>query len=71
MFSKAQLVTIGKALVGMEKSVNRLAAKEEQPDSVATEYRKVAAELASLIKDVNVEITKLDQAADLAAKAKK
>lgn len=60
MFSKQQLIQIGKALVMQEKSVLRLAGKEEQPDSVAAEYRKVAADIGDLMKIVQLEIVKLD-----------
>lgn len=60
MFTKEELVGIGSALVIQEKSVNRLAAKEGQPQSVAVEYRKVAGEVANLIKKVNQEILKLE-----------
>lgn len=38
------------ALVAMEKSVQRLAAKEGQPDSVAAEYRKVGQQIAGLMR---------------------
>lgn len=39
----------------------RLAAKEEQPDSVAAEYRKVASEISDLLKKCQLEIVKLEQ----------
>lgn len=46
--------------MAMEKSVMRLAAKGEQPDTVAAEYRKVAVEVSDLVKKTQVEIVKLD-----------
>lgn len=61
MFTKNELVNIGKALVLQEKSVQRLAAKEGQPDSVAVEYRKVAVDIGDLLKKVTLEIVKLEQ----------
>lgn len=51
---------IAKALVAMEKSVLRLAAKDEQPDTVAAEYRKVAVELGNLLRKVSSEVAKQD-----------
>lgn len=51
---------MGKALVLQEKSLQRLAAKEGQPDSVAVEYRKCSVEVGDLIKKVTLEIVKLD-----------
>lgn len=60
MFTKAELKVIAGALVVQEKSVNRLAAKEGQPESVAQEYRKVAVEIAEVMKKVNLEQSKLD-----------
>lgn len=61
MFTKNELVNIGKALVLQEKSVQRLAAKEGQPDSVAVEYRKVAVEIGDLLKKVTIELSKMEQ----------
>lgn len=60
MFTKSDLVMILKALVLQEKSVLRLAGKDEQPESVAAEYRKVAAEIGDLMKKCNLEIAKLE-----------
>lgn len=60
MFNKYDLVMILKALVLQEKSVLRLAGKDEQPESVAAEYRKVASEIAELMKKCNLEIAKLE-----------
>lgn len=61
MFSKEELVQIANALVMQEKSVNRLAARDGQPPTVAVEYRSVAAVIAGLLKKVNMEIHKLEQ----------
>lgn len=61
MFTKSELVNICKALVLQEKSVQRLAAKEGQPDSVAVEYRKVGVEIGDLLKKCSVELSKLEQ----------
>lgn len=61
MFSKNELVVIGKALVMQEKSVLRLAGKDEQPESVAAEYRKVAVEIGELLKKVQYEIVQADK----------
>lgn len=47
-----QLKVIAAALVVQEKSVNRLAAKEGQPESVAAEYRKVSQEIGEVMKVV-------------------
>lgn len=60
MFNKNQLKTIAAALVVQEKSVNRLAAKEGQPESVAAEYRKVAVEIAAVMKAVNAELAGME-----------
>lgn len=60
MFTKVEMMAIARALVVQEKSVQRLAAKEGQPESVAAEYRKVGAEIADLIKKVNIEIHKVE-----------
>lgn len=60
VFSKSEMMAILRALVVQEKSVQRLAAKEGQPDSVAQEYRKVGAEIADLIKKVNLELHKVE-----------
>lgn len=61
MFTKSELLVISKALVVQEKSVQRLAAKEGQPDSVAAEYRKVGVEIGEVMKKVSVELSKLEQ----------
>lgn len=61
MFTKSELLVISKALVVQEKSVQRLAAKEGQPDSVAAEYRKVGVEIGDVMKKVSVELSKLEQ----------
>ncbi len=61
MFTKTELVAILKALTLQEKSVLRLAGKEEQPESVAAEYRNVANSIADLMKKCNLEIAKLEQ----------
>lgn len=72
MFSMSELKQIGKALVAQEKSVQRLAAKEGQPDTVAAEYRKVGMEIGELLKKVSVQHSVLEQeqaVKDAAAKA--
>lgn len=61
MFTKNELAVIAKALVTQEKSVQRLAAKEGQPDSVAAEYRKVGVAIGDVMKKVSVELSKLEQ----------
>ena len=61
MFTVTELKDIAKALVLQEKSVQRLAQKEGQPDSVAAEYRKVGVAVADLIKKVNAEIVNGDK----------
>lgn len=68
MFSLKELLAIAKALVMQEKSVQRLAAKEGQPETVAIEYRKVGQEISELFKKVNAEINKLEVAANAAKK---
>lgn len=60
MFNRLQLGMIEKALVASEKSAQRLAVREGQPENVAAEYRKFAGEVAVLIKGVQAEIVKLD-----------
>lgn len=52
VFTVAELKVLGSALLVQEKSVLRLAAKEGQPDTVAAEYRKVAAEIQMLLRKV-------------------
>lgn len=52
MFTVSELKVLGSALLVQEKSVLRLAAKEGQPDTVAAEYRKVAAEIQMLLRKV-------------------
>lgn len=59
MFTVAELQMIVKALALQEKSVLRLAAKDEQPESVAAEYRKVGGEIVSLLRKVMSEIDNL------------
>lgn len=44
--------------------MQRLAAKEGQPESVAVEYRKVAARVADLIRKVGDEVRALEAAKD-------
>lgn len=56
MFTVAELKVLGSALLVQEKSVLRLAAKEGQPDTVAAEYRKVAAEIQMLLRKVAAAI---------------
>lgn len=46
----------------MEKSVQRLAAKDGQPETVANEYRKVSVEIGDLVKAVTLEVVKLQAA---------
>lgn len=41
---------VNQALLQMEKSVQRLAAKEGQPEPVAVEYRKVGKQIADLMR---------------------
>jgi hypothetical protein len=57
-----QLKVIAAALVVQEKSVNRLAAKEGQPESVAAEYRKVSQEIGEVMKivirDIDEKVSK-------------
>lgn len=55
MFTRQELELIMRALVLMQKSCNRLAAKEEQPVMVAEEYRKASAS----IHDVWTKASKL------------
>lgn len=45
MFTNTELNLIMRSLVLMQKSCNRLAAKEEQPVAVAEEYRKASNEI--------------------------
>lgn len=52
MFSFDELKAIAAALVVQEKSVLRLAAKDGQPDTVAAEYRKVAAQIQVVMRKV-------------------
>lgn len=61
MFSVAELKVLAAALLVQEKSVLRLAAKEGQPETVAAEYRKVAAEIQALLRKAVGEIDKLSQ----------
>lgn len=58
MFTTAELAVLLKALSGMSKSLMRLAAKDEQPDSVAAEYRRVGSVVADLFRKVRVEYDK-------------
>lgn len=46
--------------MGAEKSAQRLAAKEGQPDKVAAEYRVFAVQIAALIKRVQAELVGLE-----------
>jgi hypothetical protein len=62
-FTKPQLILVRKSLVLAEKSASRLAVKEEQPDSVATEYRRHAVDIAQLIKVIDVEIIEVEKKA--------
>jgi len=52
MFTNVELGQIASALMLQRKSVQRLAAKEGQPEAVADEYRKVDAALAKLYDKV-------------------
>lgn len=61
MFTVAELKVLAAALLVQEKSVLRLAAKEGQPETVAAEYRKVAAEIQALLRKTVGEIDKLSQ----------
>lgn len=63
MFTLEELMQVWTALVVQEKSVNRLAAKEGQPQSVAAEYRKVSASIVELIRKVGSEVDKLQKLA--------
>lgn len=58
MFTKIELDVISKALMVQLKSVERLAAKEGQPETVALEYKKVAGQIVNLMRKVNDEIVK-------------
>lgn len=58
MFSKKELDVISRALMVQLKSVERLSAKEGQPETVALEYKKVAGEIVALMRKVNDEIVK-------------
>lgn len=60
MFSLQELTMFVKALALQEKSVLRLAAKDEQPDSVAAEYRKVATDIATLMRKVVAQMDALN-----------
>lgn len=59
MFALNELLIIRSSLVVQSKSVQRLAAKEGQPESVALEYRKVFDDISSVMKHVEMEITKI------------
>lgn len=70
MFSKTELGVIRKALIAMQKSVTRLANKEEQPESVVAEYRKVYGEISTLIKHVEQDFVEQEAKEKLQAVAK-
>lgn len=53
----------------MEKSVQRLAAKDGQPETVAVEYRKVGSEIADCVKSFTLQIHAME--AEIAAKLPK
>ena len=61
MFNRKELDVISRALVVQLKSVERLSAKEGQPETVALEYKKVAGEIVSLLRKVNDEIVSASQ----------
>lgn len=62
MFNLQELTILGKALILMQKSLARLAAKDEQPESVANEFRKVQTEVATVGKKVADEMFKIQSA---------
>lgn len=62
MFTKSQLLMIRSALTVQQKSVQRLANKEGQPESVAAEYRKVDGDIRMVQQFVDAEVRKLDEA---------
>lgn len=59
-WNRDKLMIVSKALAAAEKSAQRLAAKEGQPEAVAMEYRKFGVGIATLIKEVDAEIVRLD-----------
>lgn len=59
--SKSELMVVAKALIGMEKSVERLAAKDGQPEGVVKEYLKVKVEINELMRKVNAELLAADK----------
>lgn len=58
MFTKAELAMIAIALAAGIKSAMRLAAKDEQPENVAAEYRKTIGTLTMLRNKVVAEADK-------------
>lgn len=60
-FTKADLSAILGALTVQRKSVQRLAAKEGQPESVANEYRKVDVELSRVMDKVTREYASMEK----------
>lgn len=69
MFSLNDLLVMRAALVVQRKSVERLAAKEGQPETVAAEYRKVGNDIIAVQNRVDAEVRRLQEAE--AAKLKK
>lgn len=58
MFNKVELSQIAVALAAAIKSAMRLAAKDEQPENVAAEYRKTIGTLTTLRNKVVGEMDK-------------
>lgn len=59
MFNRDELLAIATALAAAIKSAMRLAAKDEQPENVAAEYRKTIGTLTMLRNKVVSESDKL------------
>lgn len=71
MFTSVDLVMIRKALILMQKSVSRLANKEEQPESVVAEYRKVYGDVSVVIRKIEAAHVEQEAKEKLQASSKK